>query len=87
MLAAAYLRVEGQFPLIGAGGIDGPDSAFAKMEAGASLVQLYSSMVFKGPSLPGDILRGLLKVCDEEKLTSLSNVVGRRAQDWAGDFA
>ena len=87
MLAAAYLRVRGEFPLIGAGGIDGPDSAFAKMEAGASLVQLYSSMVFKGPSLPSDILRGLQRACDDEKLSNISTIVGRRAQDWAGDFA
>jgi dihydroorotate dehydrogenase len=87
MLAAAYLRVGGQFPVIGAGGIDGPESAFAKMEAGATLVQLYSSMVFKGPTLPGDILRGLVQACDAEKLATITDIVGRRAQEWAGDFA
>ena len=87
MLGAAYLRVEGRFPLIGAGGIDGPDSAFAKMEAGASLIQLYSSMVFKGAGLPGDILRGLTARLDAQNLASIRDVVGRRARDWAGDLA
>ena len=87
MLGAAYLRVEGRFPLIGAGGIDGPDSAFAKMEAGASLIQLYSSMVFKGAGLPGEILRGLTAKLDEQNLSSIKDVVGRRARDWAGDLA
>src|SRR3984893_8594696 len=45
MLAAAYLRTENQFPLIGVGGVDGAETAFAKIEAGASLVQLYTSFV------------------------------------------
>jgi dihydroorotate dehydrogenase len=87
MLAAAWLRVEGQFPIMGAGGIDGPDTAFTKMEAGASLIQLYSSLVFKGVTLPGDILRGLIAQCDAHKLSSISDIVGRRARELASDFA
>ena len=87
MLAAAYLRVEGQFPVIGAGGIDGPDSAFAKIEAGASLIQLYSAMVYKGPGLPGEILRGLVGRLDREQLPHISAATGRRAREWAQDLA
>ena len=87
LLAAAYLRVEGQFPLVGVGGIDGPDSAFVKMEAGATLIQLYSSMVFKGPGLPNDILRGLLARLDAEQIPHISQVTGRRARDLAGERA
>jgi len=53
MLAQAHLRVDNQFPLIGAGGVDSPETALAKIEAGASLVQFYSSLIFKGRgSLP-----------------------------------
>ena len=87
MLAAAFLRVEGQFPIIGVGGIDGPASAFTKLEAGASLIQLYSSMVFKGPGLPSDILRGIVARLEQEKLSHFTAAIGRRAREWAGDLA
>ena len=76
MLAATFLRVERQFPLVGVGGVDDAGSAFAKIEAGATLVQLYSALVFKGPGLVGEIKRGLL-----ERLggAPLADVVGRHA--------
>ena len=83
MLAAAFLRVEGQFPLVGAGGVDGPESAFAKIEAGASLIQLYSSMVYKGPGLARDICRGLAARATAEGLARVSVATGRKAADWA----
>jgi dihydroorotate dehydrogenase len=60
MLSETYERVERQFPLIGVGGVDGPEAALAKLEAGASLVQLYSALVFDGPELIARIKRGLL---------------------------
>jgi dihydroorotate dehydrogenase len=60
MLAETRQRVEGQFPLIGVGGIDGPQAALAKLDAGATLVQLYSALVFDGPELIARIKRGLL---------------------------
>jgi dihydroorotate dehydrogenase len=60
MLAETSRRVEGQFPLIGVGGIDGPEAALAKLQAGAILVQLYSALVFDGPELIARIKRGLL---------------------------
>jgi dihydroorotate dehydrogenase len=60
MLTETFQRVEGQFPLIGVGGIDGPEAALAKLDAGATLVQLYSALVFDGPELIARIKRGLL---------------------------
>jgi dihydroorotate dehydrogenase len=60
MLAETYRRVEGQFPLIGVGGIDGPEAALAKLQAGATLVQLYSGLIFDGPELIFRIKRRLL---------------------------
>lgn len=51
---------QGAFPIIGVGGIDGPKAAKEKLDAGASLVQVYSSMVYKGPSLIADINKGLV---------------------------
>jgi dihydroorotate dehydrogenase len=60
LLREAHRRIEGQFPLIGVGGIDGPQAALAKLDAGATLVQLYSALVFDGPELIARIKRGLL---------------------------
>ncbi len=87
VLAQAFLRVEGQFPLVGAGGIDGAESAFAKIEAGATLAQLYSSMVYKGPGLPRSICEGLAARAAAEGLARVSDAAGRRAADWAAGKA
>jgi dihydroorotate dehydrogenase len=82
MLAEAYLRVEGQFPLIGVGGIDSARAAFSKFEAGASLIQLYSALVYHGPGLVAEIKRGLVERMAEENLASLTPVIGRAAKEW-----
>ncbi len=83
VLAQAFLRVENQFPLIGVGGIDGPETAFAKIEAGATLLQLYSAMVFRGPGLPGEITRGLAAIARAGGLARVELARGARAADWA----
>lgn len=49
----------GRLPIIGVGGIFGPEDARAKLEAGASLVQVFTGLVYCGPGLPRRILRGL----------------------------
>lgn len=59
VLARVALRAEGAFPLIGVGGIDCAAAALTKIRAGASLIQLYSALVFKGPGLVGEIRLGL----------------------------
>jgi dihydroorotate dehydrogenase len=61
LLAETSKRVEGQFPLIGVGGIDGPQAALAKLQAGATLIQLYSALVFDGPELIERIKRALIE--------------------------
>ncbi|TQV75659.1 quinone-dependent dihydroorotate dehydrogenase [Aliikangiella marina] len=50
---------QGKFPIIGVGGIDSPQAAAEKLEAGASLVQVYSSLIYKGPRLIRAIAKGL----------------------------
>ena len=84
MLAKVYLRVEGQFPIIGAGGIHDARSAINKIEAGATLLQIYSMLVFRGPALIGEILDGLSDWMTRENVTSLTPLTGRRASDWSG---
>ncbi len=82
MLAETYLRVEGQFPLIGVGGIDGADAAWKKIEAGATLVQLYSALVYEGPGLVARIKRGLVERLEKENVP-LAALVGRKAAEVA----
>lgn len=79
LLAEAFLRVEGQFPLVGVGGVDSAQTAFAKIRAGASLVQFYSAMVFKGPGLAAEIKAGLEAQLRKAGLPRLTALVGRDA--------
>jgi dihydroorotate dehydrogenase len=83
MLAAAYLRTENQFPLIGVGGVDSAETAVAKIEAGASLVQLYTSFVFKGLVLADEIKRGLVRLLAQNSYPRLADATGAAAADWA----
>ncbi|MET0924394.1 MAG: dihydroorotate dehydrogenase (quinone), partial [Xanthobacteraceae bacterium] len=49
----------GQLPLVSAGGIDSADEAKRRLDAGAALVQIYSALVYRGPGLVREIVRGL----------------------------
>jgi dihydroorotate dehydrogenase len=79
MLAETYVRVEGVFPLIGAGGIDSGMSALGKIRAGASLVQVYSGLVFRGLGLVAEIKDTLLATLERDQQTSLVDYVGADA--------
>lgn len=54
-----HTRSAGAFPIIGVGGIDSPEAAQEKLDAGATLVQVYSGLVYEGPALVKRILKGL----------------------------
>jgi dihydroorotate dehydrogenase len=89
MVAETYVRVEGAFPLIGVGGIDSGGAALTKIRAGASLVQLYSSLVYKGLGLVDEIKRDLSSTLLRTGRDSLSEIVGAdaatlTAEDWPG---
>ena len=79
MLAETYVRVEDAFPLIGAGGIDSGAAALAKIRAGASLVQLYSALVFRGLGLVAEIKAALLAALKRDRLEGLLDLVGADA--------
>jgi dihydroorotate dehydrogenase len=76
MLAETYVRVEGQFPLIGVGGIDSGAAAFAKIKAGATLVQLYTGLVFRGLKLVSAIKADLVSFLRLGRYDSLAEAVG-----------
>lgn len=79
MLAETYLRVDGRLPLVGVGGVASADDARRKIRAGATLVELYSALVFEGPGLVGRILSGLGAALDRERGGSLAAWIGRDA--------
>lgn len=83
LLAETYLRVGTALPLIGVGGIDSAEAAWTKIRAGASLVQLYSALVYAGPGLVEEIKAGLVRRIEAEGLRSLADVVGRDAAELA----
>ncbi len=59
MIGAIHERTGGALPIIGVGGVAGPDDARAKIDAGATLVQVYTGLIYRGPGLVRSILRGL----------------------------
>jgi dihydroorotate dehydrogenase len=79
MLAETFVRVEGVFPLVGAGGIDSGQSALAKIRAGATLIQVYSGLVFRGLGLLDEIKKTLAGALDRDRMDDLRDYVGADA--------
>ena len=79
MLAETYVRVEGAFPLIGAGGIDSGHAALAKIRAGADLLQLYSALVYRGIGLVAEIKTELVNALARGEAKRLTDLVGADA--------
>jgi dihydroorotate dehydrogenase len=69
----------GRLPLVGVGGIASGDDAYAKIRAGASLVQLYTALVYQGPALVRRINLRILELLERDGFASLSDAVGADA--------
>jgi dihydroorotate dehydrogenase len=87
LVAETYVRAEGAFPLIGVGGIDSGGAALTKIRAGASLIQLYSSLIYKGVGLIDDIKNDLASTLLHTGRDRLAEIVGAdaaniTAEDW-----
>jgi dihydroorotate dehydrogenase len=87
LLAETFVRVEGAFPLIGCGGVDSAAAAYAKVRAGASLVQLYTGLVYRGPLVVEEVLSGLPALLDADRLGRLGEAVGVDARALAAGEA
>jgi dihydroorotate dehydrogenase len=77
-----YQKTRGKIPLIGAGGIASAEDAWQKLRAGASLLQLYSALVYHGPQLVVDILRGVIDRMDRDGIKSVREVTGSGNSEW-----
>jgi dihydroorotate dehydrogenase len=72
-----YRATGGTLPIIGVGGVDSAESAYERIRAGASLVQLYTGMVYEGPGLVRRIHKGLLALLARDGIESVERAVGR----------
>ncbi len=81
-LARFFLATEGKLPLIGVGGIDSGAAALGKLAAGASLLQLYTGLIYEGPELIADIKSTILAAMDAHAVP-LSGLTGKEAERWA----
>ena len=79
ILAETFVRAESAFPLVGVGGIDSGATAIAKIKAGASLLQMYSGLVYRGLGTVADIKRDLVLAVSRGRRTSLAALVGTDA--------
>jgi dihydroorotate dehydrogenase len=66
----------GGIPLIGVGGISSAEDAYARIRAGASLVQIYSALVYEGPGLARTITKGLARLLKRDGFASIADCVG-----------
>jgi len=82
VLAQLSRLTEGRLPLIGVGGIDSAETAYAKIRAGASAVQLYSALVYKGFSLVAEVARGLDALLARDGFATVAEAVGTGREDW-----
>ena len=69
--------------MIGCGGIESSATAIAKIEAGASLVQLYTGLIYRGLPLIDEILDGFSKALADRRTASIGALVGAGAREWA----
>ena len=75
-LAALRRLTEGRIPLVAAGGVASGEEAYARIRAGASLVQIYSALVYEGPGLPARITRDLAALLRRDGFASVGEAVG-----------
>ena len=77
MIKKFYKELNSQIPIIGVGGVNSGKAAYEKIIAGASLLQLYTSFVYRGPSAAKDIKKELIQILKAEGIKNIKDAVGR----------
>ena len=72
-----YKQLNGKIPIIGVGGVNSGKSAYEKIIAGASLLQLYTGFVYKGPFVVKDIKKELIQILKSEGIKNIKDVIGK----------
>lgn len=68
-----------ELPIVGVGGITTPEDAYERIRAGASLVQVYTGLIYEGPGLARSIVEGLRRLIERDGLESIQDAVGKDA--------
>ena len=76
VIKKVYKLTKGKIILIGVGGISNGRDAFEKISSGCSLIQLYTSLVFKGPNVVNDILSELSSILNDKGIKCLDELIG-----------
>jgi dihydroorotate dehydrogenase len=71
-----YRQTSGKLPIVGVGGIFNAADAWEKLTAGASLVQIYTGLVYEGPGIARAIVNGLLKHLEQSGMRELQEAIG-----------
>lgn len=79
LIRKTYLKYRDKLLIVGVGGIDSAETAYEKITAGASLLQLITGMIYKGPQLIGEINKGLVGLMENDGFKNISEAVGSRA--------
>ena len=77
MIKNFYKQLHGKIPIIGVGGVNSGKSAYEKIIAGASLLQLYTGFVYRGPSAAKDIKKELIQILKAEGIKNIKEAVGK----------
>jgi len=77
MIKRFYKELNKKIPIIGVGGVNSGKSAYEKIIAGASLLQLYTGFVYRGPSTAKDIKKELIQILKSEGINSIKDAVGK----------
>jgi len=80
-LRRVYRRARGRIPVVGVGGVMSPEDAYARIRAGATLVQVYTGFIYGGPSFPRQLRRGLQKLLKRDGFRSVADAVGADGRD------
>ena len=77
MIKKFYRQLNGKIPIIGVGGVNSGKSAYEKIIAGASLLQLYTSLIYKGPLIAKQIKKELVQILKSDGVKNLKDIVGK----------
>jgi len=77
MIKKFYKQLKGKIPIIGVGGVNSGKSAYEKIVAGASLLQLYTGLVYKGPAVVKEIKRELIQILKAERINNIKDAIGK----------
>jgi dihydroorotate dehydrogenase len=79
LIRRVYQLTNGKVPIVGVGGIDSAASAYEKIKAGASLIQIYTGLIYYGPGIVKKINQGLIDLVERDRFSNISEAVGKSA--------